>query len=198
MEQTSEQDTRLQNPSDLRLRWVKVLTGGAKTLSSLTEIEIHWLKRPLWNYKSLILLSNLDFNSWHLKSYFSMTCFRSYRDVNEGKQVLSNLFRSTHFWWFLWLPVGEPTRELSLPASVTKTSITNLSPDVDYVVTIVAFDRSEESLPISGQITREWPSLRITESLNYRVTDWLSQRITESINYWVTEWLSQRVTESIN
>ncbi|TKS75342.1 Collagen alpha-1(XII) chain [Collichthys lucidus] len=47
----------------------------------------------------------------------------------------------------------EPTKEFSLPASATKTSISDLSPDVDYVVTISAYAGSEESLPISGTIT---------------------------------------------
>ncbi|XP_035811889.2 collagen alpha-1(XII) chain isoform X3 [Amphiprion ocellaris] len=50
---------------------------------------------------------------------------------------------------------GEPTKEFTLPASATKTSISDLSPDVDYVVTIAAYAGSEESLPISGQITIE-------------------------------------------
>ncbi|XP_047243771.1 collagen alpha-1(XII) chain isoform X2 [Girardinichthys multiradiatus] len=50
---------------------------------------------------------------------------------------------------------GEQTRQFSLPASATKTSISDLSPDVDYEVTIVAYAGSEESLPISGQITLE-------------------------------------------
>uniref|UniRef100_UPI003AAE1D4A collagen alpha-1(XII) chain-like n=1 Tax=Centroberyx gerrardi TaxID=166262 RepID=UPI003AAE1D4A len=47
----------------------------------------------------------------------------------------------------------EPTKEFSLPAAASKTSISDLSPDVDYVVTISAYAGSEESLPISGQIT---------------------------------------------
>ncbi|XP_069371492.1 collagen alpha-1(XII) chain isoform X2 [Paralichthys olivaceus] len=47
----------------------------------------------------------------------------------------------------------EPTKEFTLPASATKTSISNLSPDVGYVVTISSYAGSEESLPISGQIT---------------------------------------------
>lgn len=55
----------------------------------------------------------------------------------------------------LCILVEEPTKEFTLPASVTKTSISDLSADVDYVVTITAYDGSEESLPISGQITRE-------------------------------------------
>ncbi|XP_049446985.1 collagen alpha-1(XII) chain isoform X1 [Epinephelus fuscoguttatus] len=49
----------------------------------------------------------------------------------------------------------EPTKEFTLPASATKTSISDLSPDVDYVVTISAYAGSEESLPISGRITLE-------------------------------------------
>uniref|UniRef100_A0A3B4F2M5 Collagen type XII alpha 1 chain n=1 Tax=Pundamilia nyererei TaxID=303518 RepID=A0A3B4F2M5_9CICH len=51
----------------------------------------------------------------------------------------------------------EPTKEFTLPASATKTSISDLTPDVDYVVTITAYSGSEQSLPISGQITRESP-----------------------------------------
>ncbi|XP_014830360.1 PREDICTED: collagen alpha-1(XII) chain-like, partial [Poecilia mexicana] len=50
---------------------------------------------------------------------------------------------------------GEAARHFSLPASATKTSISELSPDVDYVVTIVAFAGSQQSLPISGQLTLE-------------------------------------------
>ncbi|XP_029351702.1 collagen alpha-1(XII) chain isoform X3 [Echeneis naucrates] len=49
----------------------------------------------------------------------------------------------------------EPTKEFTLPASATKTSISDLSPNVDYVVTISSYVGSEESLPISGQITLE-------------------------------------------
>uniref|UniRef100_A0A7N8YCC1 Collagen alpha-1(XII) chain n=1 Tax=Mastacembelus armatus TaxID=205130 RepID=A0A7N8YCC1_9TELE len=48
----------------------------------------------------------------------------------------------------------ESTKEFTLPASATKTSISDLSPNVDYVVTISTYAGSEESLPISGQITR--------------------------------------------
>ncbi|XP_026185345.1 collagen alpha-1(XII) chain isoform X2 [Mastacembelus armatus] len=49
----------------------------------------------------------------------------------------------------------ESTKEFTLPASATKTSISDLSPNVDYVVTISTYAGSEESLPISGQITIE-------------------------------------------
>ncbi|KAM4521925.1 collagen alpha-1(XII) chain isoform 2-T2 [Odontesthes bonariensis] len=50
---------------------------------------------------------------------------------------------------------GEPTKEFSVPPSSTKTSIPDLTPDVDYEVTIVAYAGSMESLPITGQITLE-------------------------------------------
>ncbi|XP_063079246.1 collagen alpha-1(XII) chain isoform X6 [Engraulis encrasicolus] len=47
----------------------------------------------------------------------------------------------------------EPDREMTLPSASTRTSITDLTPDMNYMVTIFAFSGSEESLPISGQIT---------------------------------------------
>uniref|UniRef100_A0A674BWM9 Collagen type XII alpha 1 chain n=1 Tax=Salmo trutta TaxID=8032 RepID=A0A674BWM9_SALTR len=53
-----------------------------------------------------------------------------------------------------------PTKDLTLPATATKTSITDLTPDMDYVVTIISYAGSEESLPTSGQLTSE--SLTIT------------------------------------
>ncbi|XP_064781578.1 collagen alpha-1(XII) chain-like isoform X2 [Oncorhynchus masou masou] len=47
----------------------------------------------------------------------------------------------------------KPTKDLILPATATKTSITDLTPDMDYVVTIISYSGSEESLPTSGQLT---------------------------------------------
>lgn len=55
----------------------------------------------------------------------------------------------------LCVPAEEPVKEFTLPPTATKTSISDLSADVDYVVTISAYAGSEESLPISGQITCE-------------------------------------------
>uniref|UniRef100_A0A671W4Z1 Collagen alpha-1(XII) chain n=1 Tax=Sparus aurata TaxID=8175 RepID=A0A671W4Z1_SPAAU len=49
----------------------------------------------------------------------------------------------------------EPAKEFTLPGSATKTSISDLTPDVDYTVTISAYAGSEESLPMTGQITLE-------------------------------------------
>uniref|UniRef100_A0A8C2CL42 Collagen alpha-1(XII) chain n=1 Tax=Cyprinus carpio TaxID=7962 RepID=A0A8C2CL42_CYPCA len=50
----------------------------------------------------------------------------------------------------------EPVKEFTLPPTATKTSIRDLTPDVDYVVTITSYSGSEESIPISGQITSKW------------------------------------------
>nr|XP_017208134.2 collagen alpha-1(XII) chain isoform X2 [Danio rerio] len=47
----------------------------------------------------------------------------------------------------------EPVKEFTLSPTSTKTSIRDLTPDVDYVVTITSYLGSEESIPISGQIT---------------------------------------------
>ncbi|XP_026102002.1 collagen alpha-1(XII) chain-like [Carassius auratus] len=47
----------------------------------------------------------------------------------------------------------EPVKEFTLPPTATKTSIRDLTPDVEYVVTIISYLGSEESIPISGQIT---------------------------------------------
>uniref|UniRef100_A0AAR2LH75 Collagen alpha-1(XII) chain n=1 Tax=Pygocentrus nattereri TaxID=42514 RepID=A0AAR2LH75_PYGNA len=61
--------------------------------------------------------------------------------------------------------IDEPVKEFTLPASVTKTSIKDLTPDVDYVVTISSYSGSEESFPISGQITSK-PGLSKDNPLN--------------------------------
>uniref|UniRef100_A0A672SBT5 Collagen alpha-1(XII) chain n=1 Tax=Sinocyclocheilus grahami TaxID=75366 RepID=A0A672SBT5_SINGR len=49
----------------------------------------------------------------------------------------------------------EYVKEFTLPPSATKTSIRDLTPDVDYLVTITSYSGSEESIPISGQITND-------------------------------------------
>ncbi|XP_078504196.1 collagen alpha-1(XII) chain isoform X2 [Lissotriton helveticus] len=46
-----------------------------------------------------------------------------------------------------------PTKELNLPYTATQTVLTELIPDVEYVVTIISFDDVEESLPVYGQLT---------------------------------------------
>lgn len=79
---------------------------------------------------------------------------------NEVMQYFPNGFPLT-----LCIPAEEPTKEFTLPASATKTSIPNLRPDVDYLVTISAYAGSEESLPVSGQITRESPGPRVFVSV---------------------------------
>ncbi|XP_060918564.1 collagen alpha-1(XII) chain isoform X1 [Labrus mixtus] len=47
----------------------------------------------------------------------------------------------------------EPARDFTLDAYTTTTSITNLTPDLDYSVSINSFVGTEESIPIFGQLT---------------------------------------------
>uniref|UniRef100_A0A8C7QL92 Collagen alpha-1(XII) chain n=1 Tax=Oncorhynchus mykiss TaxID=8022 RepID=A0A8C7QL92_ONCMY len=65
----------------------------------------------------------------------------------------------------------EPTKHVSLPATATTTSITDLTPDKDYVVTIIAYSGSEESLPISGQLTKGIPGKYLPECSFSAITD---------------------------
>uniref|UniRef100_UPI00398F45FB collagen alpha-1(XII) chain-like n=1 Tax=Pristiophorus japonicus TaxID=55135 RepID=UPI00398F45FB len=46
-------------------------------------------------------------------------------------------------------------KELILPQGASKTTLTDLIPDVEYVVTLIAFDRSSESVPVYGQLTSQ-------------------------------------------
>ncbi|KAM9340955.1 collagen alpha-1(XII) chain [Symphorus nematophorus] len=47
----------------------------------------------------------------------------------------------------------EAVRDFTLDAYATTTSITDLTPDLDYSVSINSYDGSEESIPIFGQLT---------------------------------------------
>uniref|UniRef100_A0A672LA79 Collagen type XII alpha 1 chain n=1 Tax=Sinocyclocheilus grahami TaxID=75366 RepID=A0A672LA79_SINGR len=48
---------------------------------------------------------------------------------------------------------ADDLKDFSLSASATNTSITDLTPDVDYSVSISSYNGAEESIPILGQIT---------------------------------------------
>uniref|UniRef100_A0A672LID2 Collagen alpha-1(XII) chain n=1 Tax=Sinocyclocheilus grahami TaxID=75366 RepID=A0A672LID2_SINGR len=49
---------------------------------------------------------------------------------------------------------ADDLKDFSLSASATNTSITDLTPDVDYSVSISSYNGAEESIPILGQITK--------------------------------------------
>lgn len=49
--------------------------------------------------------------------------------------------------------LDEPVRDFLLDAYTSMTSITELTPDLDYSVSINSYDGSEESIPIFGQLT---------------------------------------------
>lgn len=52
--------------------------------------------------------------------------------------------------------LDEAVRDFTLDAYATTTSITDLTPDLDYSVSINSFDGSEESIPIFGQLTSKY------------------------------------------
>lgn len=46
-----------------------------------------------------------------------------------------------------------PTKEFTLAASTTETLLSDLIPEIEYVVTITSYDEVEESVPVIGQLT---------------------------------------------
>lgn len=50
----------------------------------------------------------------------------------------------------------EPTRDFTLDAYTTTTSISDLTPELDYSVSISSYYESEESIPIFGQLTSKY------------------------------------------
>lgn len=53
----------------------------------------------------------------------------------------------------LYFTSGGPAKESVLPRGASKTTFTDLVPDVEYSVMLVAFDSSTESVPVSGKFT---------------------------------------------
>uniref|UniRef100_W5NJS9 Collagen alpha-1(XII) chain n=1 Tax=Lepisosteus oculatus TaxID=7918 RepID=W5NJS9_LEPOC len=79
-----------------------------------------------------------------------------FKIINENTVQMSWKRPSTRIQGYriVVLPTTDgPAKELNLPASATKTSIAELLPDLDYVVTISSYDGAEESIPIFGQLT---------------------------------------------
>uniref|UniRef100_A0A8C5FTA2 Collagen type XII alpha 1 chain n=1 Tax=Gadus morhua TaxID=8049 RepID=A0A8C5FTA2_GADMO len=62
----------------------------------------------------------------------------------------------------------EPSRDYSLPYTSTQTSISDLTPDVDYSVSINSYHGSEESINIFGQLT-----IRVTMNLQNNILNFL-------------------------
>jgi len=49
-----------------------------------------------------------------------------------------------------------PTKEFTLSPSTTQTVLSDLIPDIEYVVSIASYDEVEESLPVFGQLTSKY------------------------------------------
>lgn len=62
-----------------------------------------------------------------------------------------------NIWFTVKFPLlDEPVREFNLDAYTTMTSISDLTPDLDYSVSINSYDGSDESIPIFGQLTSKY------------------------------------------
>lgn len=70
---------------------------------------------------------------------------------------LQSLYTLPNIWFTATFPLlDESARDFTLDAYTTMTSITDLTPDLDYSVSINSFDGSEESIPIFGQLTSKY------------------------------------------
>ncbi|XP_067844647.1 collagen alpha-1(XII) chain [Heptranchias perlo] len=74
-------------------------------------------------------------------------------------------------------PATGPAKEILLPQGASRTTLTDLIPDMDYVVTLIAYDHSSESVPVYGQLSIQ--SGRIPTKRPKKIED-LSQRCSAS------------------
>ncbi|XP_061158183.1 collagen alpha-1(XII) chain-like isoform X19 [Syngnathus typhle] len=80
----------------------------------------------------------------------------NFKILNENTVEMSWVRPSTRIEGFrvqITSEADEPTRDFALNAYTTSTSITNLTPDLDYSVSINSYYESEESIPIFGRLT---------------------------------------------
>uniref|UniRef100_A0A3Q3B4I5 Collagen alpha-1(XII) chain n=1 Tax=Kryptolebias marmoratus TaxID=37003 RepID=A0A3Q3B4I5_KRYMA len=76
-----------------------------------------------------------------------------FKILNENTVEMSWTKPSVTIEGFRIQVVSDAGKDFTLSADTTTTSITNLTPDLDYTVTINSYDGSEESIPIYGQLT---------------------------------------------
>ncbi|XP_056282175.1 collagen alpha-1(XII) chain isoform X2 [Pseudoliparis swirei] len=79
-----------------------------------------------------------------------------FKILNENSVKMSWTRPSSHIEGFRLQVVSdadEPVRDFTLDAYATSTSITDLTPDLDYSVSINSYYGSDESIPIFGQLT---------------------------------------------
>uniref|UniRef100_A0AAX7UCA1 Collagen alpha-1(XII) chain n=1 Tax=Astatotilapia calliptera TaxID=8154 RepID=A0AAX7UCA1_ASTCA len=109
---------------------VKVVESNNFLMYTLHDVVI---KSPPSNLKFHILNENTVEMSW-MRPSATIEGFKIQVQVPDG---------------------DEPTRDFTLDASATMTSLTDLTPDLDYSVSISSYYGSEESIPIFGQLTSE-------------------------------------------
>ncbi|XP_076834640.1 collagen alpha-1(XII) chain isoform X2 [Brachyhypopomus gauderio] len=78
-----------------------------------------------------------------------------FKILNENTVQMSWRRPSSHIQGYRVQVVSDidDSKDFSLPASATTTDITDLTPDIDYSVSISSYYGSDESIPIFGQLT---------------------------------------------
>uniref|UniRef100_A0A674MXT1 Collagen alpha-1(XII) chain n=1 Tax=Takifugu rubripes TaxID=31033 RepID=A0A674MXT1_TAKRU len=79
-----------------------------------------------------------------------------FKILNENSVEMSWRRPSARIQGFRIQVVSDSVRDFTLDAYTSVTSITDLTPDLDYSVSINSFDGSEESIPIFGQLTSKY------------------------------------------
>lgn len=117
---------------------------------------------PPSDLKFKILNENTVLMSWK-RSFSQIQSYKIQITSDIGKR---SVFHPLPKWWAIWFcllfcilhlflffPFTDDLRDFTLPATATSTNITNLTPDVDYSVSISSYDGTDESIPIFGQLT---------------------------------------------
>lgn len=117
------------------------------------------------------------------------SCIRC-RSVWSQHQYLHIKKIWTRYHWFTvsYLLLDEQSREFTLNAYSTSTSITDLTPDVDYSVSINSYYGLEESLPIFGQLTSKYIFHKevcyiVWEKLCFKISSWNNNHFCRKCKY---------------
>lgn len=127
---------------------------GCNAVSFSSAVE------PPSDLKFKILNENSVEMSWRRPSSriegFRIQVVSDSGQYDPGKKVQKIPPPTIHLNFSRSFPPDEAVRDFTLDPYTSVTSITDLTPDLDYSVSINSFDGSEESIPIFGQLTSEY------------------------------------------